>query len=450
MTLATTPEYDDGQVSGSDNHAIVVGGSMAGLLAARVLVDAFEKVTLIERDPLPDDTVVRRGIPQARHVHALHEGGRATLNDLFPGYSEELTGSGAVKLDMASDLNFYDQGDFAADGPNRIPWYCASRPLIERITRRRVIHLDGVVVRDRCQFTQFLLDDAGSTVEGVIIRNRNGDQEELAAELVVTATGRTSRIPTWLEEHGYASPPTDEVSINLAYSSVQLDRSPDQQQAYIVMQSPPRTRGGALFPIEDGRWLMTLAGVHGDHPPTDREGLAEFAGGLPVSVFEQLVDERELVSGEIAHYPFPSNRRCRYWDLDRFPEGLVVIGDAIASYNPIYGQGMSVAALEAVHLHHALVEDRGDGLALRFFDRIKPVVNDAWKVAVGADFRFPETTGPKPAGTDLLNRYLVRYTRKAHTNGSLTDAFIRVMIMERRPTSLLHPRFMWHVLKPTL
>jgi 2-polyprenyl-6-methoxyphenol hydroxylase-like FAD-dependent oxidoreductase len=450
MTLETTPEYNEGRISERDDHAIVVGGSMAGLLAARVLIDAFEKVTLIERDPLPDEAGVRRGVPQARHVHALHEGGRATLDDLFPGYSNELTESGAVKLDMASDLNFYDQGDFAADGPNRIPWYCASRPLIEQITRHRVTHLDGVVVRDECQTTQYLLDDTGSTVEGVIIRNANGDEKELGAKLVVTATGRTSRIPTWLEEHGYMSPPTDEVTIDLAYSSIQLDRSPDQQQAYIVMQTPPRTRGGALFPIEDGRWLMTLAGVHGDHPPTDRDGLAEFAGDLPVSEFEQLIDKRELVSGEIAHYPFPSNRRCRYWDLDRFPDGLVVIGDAIASYNPIYGQGMSVAALEAIHLHHTLAEDQDTGRALRFFDRIKPVVNDAWKVAVGADFRFSETTGPKPPGTDLLNRYLVRYTRKAHSNGSLTDAFIRVMIMERRPTSLLHPRLMLRVLKPTL
>lgn len=450
MTLDTTERFDSEQVSENGDHAIVVGGSMAGLLAARVLADAFKSVTIIEKDPLPDERVVRRGVPQARHVHALHEAGRKTLEDLFFGYSDDLTAAGTLVLDMATDLKFYDEGDFVADSPNRIPMYCASRPLIEQVTRRRVAEINGILIRDGCQYTDYLVDDQPTTVDGVVIRNENGKREEIGAGMVIDATGRTSRTPNWLEDHGYSAPPVDEVHIDLAYSSVQLERSPDEQRAYLAMPSPPRKRGGGLFPIEDGCWLMTISGVHGDHPPTDPDELADFVGNLPVPVFERLLEEQNVAPAEVAHYPFPSNRRGRYWDLERFPDGLVVIGDAIASYNPIYGQGMSVAALQAVQLHHVLAEDPEEEFALRFFDRIETVVEDAWNLAVGADFRFPETTGPKPPGTDLLNRYFSRFTRKAQTDPNLSDLYCRVVIMEERPTALLHPRVMWRVLKPTV
>lgn len=449
MTLETTPRYDSQQISERGDHAVVVGGSMAGLLAARVLADAFKTVTLVEKDPLPDEPVVRRGTPQAHHPHVMHEAGRATLDDLLPGYSDDLSATGAVEIDYTSDFKIHSEGDFVAESPGRIPWYCASRPAFEHVTRQRVTALDGVLVRDGCQFTEYLVDERSSTVDGVRIRNENAEREELAAGLVVDATGRPSRTPTWLADNGYSSPPVDEVTIDLAYSSIQLARPADDQRAYLVMPSPPRKRGVLMFPVEDGRWLMTLQGVHGDHPPTDREGLADFAASLPVPVFERLIDEREVLSEEVAHYPFPSNRRRRYWDLDRFPDGLVVVGDAVASFNPIYGQGMSVAALEALHLHHALAENGREELALRFFDRIETVVEDAWNMAVGADFRFPETTGPKPPGTDLMNRYFSRFTRKAHTDGELAETHARVVMMERRPASLLHPRVVWRVLKPT-
>jgi 2-polyprenyl-6-methoxyphenol hydroxylase-like FAD-dependent oxidoreductase len=270
------------------------------------------------------------------------------------------------------------------------------------------------------------------------------------ADLVVDTTGRTSRTPTWLTEHGYEAPPLEEVEIDLAYSTVYLDRPTGDKRAFFVMPCPPRTRGVGVLPVEDGRWVLTLFGVHGDHPPTDREGLADFVDSLPVDELSTLFAERSVRSAAVAHYPFPSNRRRRYWDLDRFPENFLVLGDAIASFNPIYGQGMSVAALEALQVHHALANGGQRDLAGRVFDRIEPVVDDAWNLAVSADFRFEETSGAKPTGTDLLNRYLGRLTRKAHEDAALADAYSRVVTMERRPTSLLRPRVAWRVLKPSL
>jgi 2-polyprenyl-6-methoxyphenol hydroxylase-like FAD-dependent oxidoreductase len=205
-----------------------------------------------------------------------------------------------------------------------------------------------------------------------------------------------------------------------------------------------------MFPVENGRWMMTLFGVHGEHAPPDPEGFADFAASLPIPDFERVIDEYGLASETIEQYPFPSNKRVRYEEIDRFPDGLVVVGDGIASFNPIYGQGMSVAALEALQLHHVLAADGTDDLAHRFFQRAETVVDDAWMLAVGSDFQFPQTTGPKPTGTDLINKYLSRLLRKARTDGKVADAFNRVIIMEERPTSLFRPRILWRVLTPSI
>ena len=447
MTLATIPRYNPDRIAESGGHAVVVGASMAGLFATRVLADRFETVTLVEKDPLPDDVLARPGVPQARHIHVMQKAGQATVEDLFPGYGEELIAAGGLVIDIASDLMIYQEGDFLADGPTRLPMYCASRPVFEQVTRQRVAALDRVTVRDGYQFVDYLLDERASTVEGVTVRTPDG-KREIAAEVVVDATGRTSRTPAWLETHGYPAPTTDEVSVDLAYSTAVLERPDDSRRSYFLMPDPPRTRGCGTFPIERGRRLLTLVGVHGDRPPTDPEGFIDYADSLPIDDIRHLLDEHAMVSEDIHHYPFPANVRRRYEDLGRFPDGLVVIGDAIASFNPIYGQGMSVAALESVQLHHALATGGDEELGRRFFERVGPVVDDAWNIAVGSDFQFPQTTGPKPFGTGILNRYFTRLHRKAHADGTLTEAFNRVVTMERRPTSLFRPNIVWRVLKP--
>jgi 2-polyprenyl-6-methoxyphenol hydroxylase-like FAD-dependent oxidoreductase len=431
-------------------HAVVVGGSMAGLVSARVLADAFERVTVIERDSFPEGPIPRRGVPQGRHVHALQEAGRKTLEDLLPGYSDALVAAGAERIDLSTDFNFYDEGDFVADGSHHLPMYCASRPLFEHVTRRELSGFDDVRLREACHLTEYRTDDRVSAVEGVRIRNETDDVEAIQADLVVDCTGRTSSTPNWLEANGYRRPPKDEVEIDLTYSTITVDRPADDRRAFHVMPCPPRTRNTVVLPIEDDQWVVTLSGMHGDHPPDDVEALAEFAASLPIDEVARLIETREVTSDGVEQYPFPANVRRRYWDLERFPDGLVVLGDAIASFNPIYGQGMSVSALEALQLHHALAEGGLEDLPLRFFERAEEVVDDAWNVSVGTDFRFAETSGPKPPGTDVLNRYLSRLTRKSHDDGALADAYTRVVAMEEPPTTLLHPRIAWRTLRPTL
>ena len=447
MTLQSVGEYDPEQVSTVGDHAVVVGGSMAGLLAARVVADALERVTLLERDRLPSGSTNRRGVPQDRHVHVLLEAGRSVLDSLFPEYFDALRSRGALEIDSGSDLDYYDEGAFLADSPEELPMVCASRPLFEGVLRDRLAARDDVEIRDNCRVQTYTTDEADTAVDGILYGTDAGEAHELAADLVVDATGRRSRTPQWLADHGYEAPPTEEVGVDLAYSTVVVDRPPETRRAILVSPVPPETRGGTVIPIEDDR-LVTLFGLHGDHPPDDAEGLRAFAKRLPTDAIASVLDSRSWVSDTVDRYPFPASLRRRYEALDRFPEGLVVTGDAVASFNPIYGQGMSVAALDALALHHALA-DGHEGLAGRFFERAAESVDTAWTMTVGADAAYPQCDGPNPLSTRLFNWYVSRLIRAAHTDGRLSHEFNRVLQLERPPTALLRPSVLRRVLLPS-
>ena len=447
MVLTKIPRYERNRVTRVGDRAVVLGGSLAGLCAARVLADAFDEVVVLERDPLPDTPSSRPGVPQSTHPHVLLEAGRATIEDLFPGFSERVLSAGGLMIDAATDMRYYERGDFLADGPARLPMYCATRSLFEHAVRRRAATRDEIRQRGDCQFVDFRSAPDG-TITGVAFRAENDAETVLETDLVVDATGRTSRTPAWLEANGYPTPAVDEVTVDVTYGTIRVERPPDARYSLFAPPTPPRTRGGAAIPVENNRWEVIVQGIHGDDVPTDRSGFVEFAESLPVSEFARLVKTRPWISDEIHYYPFPSSIRRRYEDLDRFPDGLLVTGDAVASFNPIYGQGMSVAALDALLLHHALADGGLDDIAARFFDRIATVIDAVWKIAVGADFEFPQTTGPKPLGTDMFNRYVSRLIRQAHSDGVLTDAFYRVFRLERPPTTLLRPPVLARVLRP--
>ncbi|MDG5759751.1 FAD-dependent monooxygenase [Natronococcus sp. A-GB1] len=443
MTAAAV-RRGDGDRSG---RAIVVGAGVAGLTAARVLADSFDSVTVIDRDALPDEPVARSGVPQANQIHILWEAGRSALEELFPGYTEELRTAGGVAIDGQRNLHLYSQGEFLATGTSSFPLYAASRPLYEQLLRRRVAEFERIRLRPHCRFVDYETDETKTAVTGVRVRSRGAERTVRPAELVVDATGRKSRTPAWLARNGYGRPPTDEVTIDLAYTTVALERPPDDRRMIGMLAEPPRTRGGAVLPVEGDRWLVNVHGVHGDHPPTDVDGIGEFVAPLPTPTFDRLLEECPPLAETGHHYPFPSNRRYRYEALERFPDGLVVVGDAVASFNPIYGQGMSVAALEALALGRTLREGRS-GIPMRFFDRMAAIVDPAWMLAIGADSAFPETRGDVPRGTAVFDWYLSRLFRRAHTDGMLTDAFLGVLSMQRPPSSLLRASVAWRVLAP--
>jgi hypothetical protein len=224
MTLSTVGRYQSSHVQQEGEHAAVVGGSLAGLLAARVLADGYDTVTIIEKDSLPDDPRSRPGVPQGPQIHALQEAGRATLEDFFPGFGEDIISAGGLLIDGASDFKFYDEGGFLADGTKRFPMYFATRPLFEHVIRRRVTSFENVELRTECQFMDYLFDSETMTVEGIAIRE-GSDQKRIAADLVVDATGRTSRTPTWLDNHGFDAPDIDEAVISFSVNRTTIEEA---------------------------------------------------------------------------------------------------------------------------------------------------------------------------------------------------------------------------------
>jgi len=447
MSLAEIERYDPNRLSAVGGRAVVVGGSIAGLATARVLADAFDEVVVLERDPLPDEPVMRDGAPQTEHPHVMLEAGRATLEDLFPGFCEGVLAEGGLMLDFSTDMKEHNSGGFLAETRERFPTYCASRALFEHVVRQRLVTIENVELRGGHQVTGYLTDGDASTVTGVRVRN-DDSRDTLSADLVVDATGRTSRTPQWLDDHGYDAPPVDEVRIDVSYRSIRLERPPDDRRMRMVAPAAPRTRGAALIPIEGDRWELIVQGIHDREPPADRQGLIEYAEQLPVSTIADLMKRQSWVSDEIRQYPYPASMRRRYEALSEFPDGLMVTGDAVASFNPIYGQGMSVAALEALCLHHALAADALDNVGERFFDRVAGVVDNVWNIVVGGDFEHPQTTGERPTGAGLTNWYMDRLVRRAHSDPVLSEEFARVTRLEEPPTTLLEPGTVWRVLRP--
>lgn len=439
MTLKQVPRYKVAESGRVGSHAVVLGAGIAGLCAARVLSDCFDEVTVVDRDRMPEDPVKRDGTPQAGQPHALLEAGRATLEDFFPGFGEDLLANGGLMVDGTSDMDYFYDGDYLTDGRERQPMYCASRPLIEQTVREATSSLDNVDLRQEHRFIDFRTSESCDRVTGVTVEQSGGKRIDLESDVVVDATGRASKTPDWLVDNGFERPETMEVPVEVNYSTVVVDRPPESRRLVFVPPSPPRTRGGAALPIEDDRWIVTLQGIHGDAPPADPDEMVDFAATLPTPVLKRILTERSWKSEDVDYYPFPSSLRRHYETLEEFPNGLLVVGDAHVSFNPLYGQGMSVATLEALALHHALTSDRDEPLYEAYFDRALDVVDPAWELSVSTDRSFSEAEGSVSLGTSLFNWYVDRMLTRAHDDGALTDAYSSVLHLERPPTSLLRP-----------
>ena len=416
------------------SSAVVIGGSMAGLLAARVLSERFGRVTVVERDELEDTPTWRKGVPQGRHVHALMPAGARMLEQWFPGLRDDLVADGAHLGDWG-EVSWHQAGGYRKEIRSGIELIMASRPLIEHHVRRRVLALPNVSLRAGTSADGLVLD--GSTVTGV--RVEGGQQ--LAATLVVDASGRGARSVKWLSELGYDVPETSSIRIDMGYATrlVRPDPRAPRVPACSIPDAPS-LRGGIAFPIEGGEWLVTLGWWHGDRAPSDDAGYLDFARGLSNPRIAQVLETAETV-GDVMTHGMPASQRRHVERLRRVPGGLVLLGDAICSFNPIYGQGMTSAAFQAECLADAL--DRVDGTGSRFvrtyYKRASKAVDTPWQISAGGDFAFPQTTGPKAPGTDLMNVYLKKVFRASHTSPVVARRVLEVTALLAPPTVLLRP-----------
>lgn len=427
-------------------RAVVIGGSVAGLLAARALADAYERVTVVERDALPAADEHRRAVPQDRHGHVLLVRGMEVLEELLPGICDEMIDAGAPTFAALNDTHFAGQGyEFARVAVGRTA-ITASRPFFEGHMRRRVLALPNVGLRERCEALALTASDDRKHVTGVEVKDADGGEELLEADLVVAASGRSARVPAWLEELGYERPPESALRIDLTYASRVYRLPPGTLTDRIVGVGarPGLMRAMGLFAQEEDRWILTLGGYGEDRPPTEPAGFERFLASVaPPHALAALREAEPL--GEIATYGFPAHRRRHYERMRRFPAGLVPIGDAICSFNPLYGQGMTVAALEAAALRDCLA--RGDRRLRRRYGRAAAkVVDHAWDMATRADLALPEVQGKRTLATRIATGYVLRLRETAEADGEVTGAFVQVAAMMEEPSYAMRPSVLRRVL----
>ena len=429
-------------------HAIVVGASIGGLMAARALSEFYDEVTIVERDPLDDEGAPRKGVPQGRHAHGLLARGSRTLDELFPGFGEEIIAAGGSFGDIANDCLWFNFGCVLVNAPSDLGGYLVSRPTLELVVRRRVASLPNVRLRPSTDAVEPTFDAARGRVTGLAVHpvGRKAEGETLAADLVVDAGGRGAHSAAWLERLGFPKAEEEAVRVDISYMTRTYRRKPEHlpgHDAAILAACPPDWRIGVILAQDGDRWIVTLGGYFGDRAPDDPDGFLAFARSLQRPEVYDVIKDAEPLS-DPTPYTFGASVRRRYERLTRFPDGYLVFGDALCSFNPIYGQGMSVAAMEALELRTCLAQGETQ-LAKRFFAAASHVVEAPWKIAVGADLAHPGVEGPRPAPVRFINWYIEKLYRAGARDAVLATRFLEVLNLLRPPPSLFAPEIAWRV-----
>jgi 2-polyprenyl-6-methoxyphenol hydroxylase-like FAD-dependent oxidoreductase len=423
-------------------RAIVIGGGVAGLAAAGALADYFERVVVLERDGLFNASTPRPGASQGWHAHGLLVGGQVALGGLYPGLGEDFYRAGAVPLRINQDLR--------EEYPDREPmpqrdfgWtaYTMTRPLIESVLRRRALQRSNVSIRQNCNVLGIEADAERRRVIAVWCATA-GDQatESIPADLVVDASGRGQLTGDLLQSIGVPRPRETTVGIDLCYTSTVLPIPEDAPTDWkLVLTQPDAPRSGrrvVMLPVEGNRWLLTVAGRGPDRPPAEWHALLDYLQGMPTQTVYHAVHRLRPI-GRLARFLFPESVRRQFDDLAALPDGLIPIGDAICRFNPVYGQGMTVAAKQAVLLRHVLGERAAlpeplSGLGQEFLAAAEPLIDTPWVMSALPDFAYPDTRGDRPADLERLLQLAGARSRIA-----ARDAAVQRLVVE-----------VWHMLKP--
>ena len=459
MNTSAVRRADEHRTVIEGRHAVVLGGSMAGLLAARVLADHFENVTIVERDSYPETAQARRGTPQANHVHALLLRGRQILEQLFPGLQDEMIAAGAPLVDMADDIAWFTPAGWGIRFPSDLKVLAFTRPVLDFHVRRRLGLNPRINILDSTHVLGLVREANANRVAGVMISSRIGDSDRtvartLRSDLIVDATGRASRAPKWLQDLGYRA--TEEIIVNahIGYAS-RLYQIPENFKAdwkctFVQAAPPERKRGGIVFTVEGNRWLVTLIGGGRDYPPSDESQFLEFARSLPVPTIYDAIRNAAPLS-PIKTHRATENRLRRFERAGSLPDNFLALGDAVCAFNPVYGQGMTIAALGAMTLEQSLREelrsaDGFKGFSLRFQRRLAKVNKAPWMMATGEDVRYREVEGGASTRmTTFMHRYMDQVVQLATTSSVVRSILLRAFSMMVQPTALFQPAILLRV-----
>jgi len=393
-------------------RVLVAGGSLAGILAARALAGHFERVVVCERDDLPATPAPRRTTPQSHHVHVLLKGGENAINRLIPGFRDDIEAAGSVHMRAGKDFFSASELGIAPRQDGALDLHGQSRWMLEHCVRRRVLATTpNVELKTNHTLRALRYDAAKRRISGATVESA-GKQSDVDAELVVDATGRGEGGMRWLTTLGLPLPEVEQVIVDFGYASavIELGADPSRDWIAVAIGNLPRVgaRGAVLVPIEGGKYICSQGGRAGDYPPEDTQGFIEFAKSLPnPMLYNTLVEARFL--SPVARMIYPANRFRHYEKLESLPEGLLPIGDALCSFNPTYGQGMSSAGLQAEVLFDTLnARTNGDGilaLTKRHLVRAAEVARLPWRNANYNDFFYPTTKGNREMFTPEEMQY---------------------------------------------
>ncbi|ELS58898.1 putative FAD dependent oxidoreductase [Streptomyces viridochromogenes Tue57] len=414
------------------------------MLAAHALAGHADRVTVVERDRFPDGTKPRPGVPQGRHPHVLLEGGQSALESLLPGFLAQLRAAGAPRVGMPSDLVLWQDGRWFRRLPATTHIYTGSRAQLEELVRRRVLANPVIGVVEGTDVVG-LLGDA-SRVRGVVLRDRSGDargqERTLEADLVVDASGSGTKAPQWLTSIGAEAPHEETIDTGLAYASrVYRGKSgvlDGDTVGYYVYPSPDQVHAGGALPLEDGTHLVIVSGLRGDEPPTDDDEFVTYTKRLPHPLLHQWLDGAEPVSPAFG-YRRTANIRRRYDLPGRCPAGFVATGDALCTFNPIYGQGMAVAAMSAVALRDALSDPRRTPTTRRVQRALLAASRQAWDISAGADRKMPGAVGNAVDGrpADRVADWYLRRVQECYPGDPVVGRAFRAVLSLSEPVTAL-------------
>ena len=435
-------------------QVVVIGAGMGGLTAARALADYFERVVVLENDALPDRAEYRPGTPQAKHTHALLAGGQQALCELFPDFDRDLVAMGAVPiragLDVRSERPGYDpfpQRDLGFDA------YAQSRPQLELGVRRRARAHAGIELREQCRVRKLVASGDGLAVTGVSFTTSGGTSDTVTADLVVDCSGRGTPTLDLLDSIGQPLPQETAIGVDVAYSTAVFaipEHAPRDWKAVMYFPQPPSSRGAFLFPMEGERWIVTLAARHGDRPPGDLDGFVEFTRTLRTPTIADAIESAKPL-GDVVRYGFPASTHRHYDRLTEFPNGLLPMGDAVCRFNPVYGQGMSVAAQEAVALRHFLASRAAepnplDGLSRAFFAQCSALIETPWAGAAIPDFIHPDTRGERPTNFEQTIRFSLALTKLMARDPAVHKLVVEVQNLLKPRSVYFEPDLMQRVM----
>ena len=449
-------------------RAVVIGGSIAGLCAARVLADYFDAVTVVDRDSYPAGTLERAGVPQSRHVHALLARGRRELERLFPGFDRRMLAAGAHEVDFGWDFAALRGDGWAPREESGIPTLFASRMLLESTVRDLFRRVPRVELVARTAVTGLVADgDGRRRARAVRVRRRDGGpEEELPGDLIVDASGRASKSTEWFRALGL-QPPAETVVDAFAGYATRWYRAPDPARwprewwwkgIWIDPKEPEHMTAGVLFPVEDGRWIVTIAGISRNYPPGDEDGFGLALARLRSPLIARAIALAEPISPVYCNRAM-ANRFRHYERWSERLDGFIAIGDSACAFNPVYGQGMTTAAVAASILSDCLdrVGPTSATLPREFFRAQGRFLREPWDLATGADFHFPATEGTRPPLFNLFGRYTDALFTAAADDAEIRRVLIEVFNMLEPPSRLFElptlrrvaVRSLWRMLRPT-